>query len=95
MELPSFNAALLPNSDRGVKILKITKMDDFLKIPENVLIEIAHSAKIISDDVHKMLSNKLRFKNTTVNPSTLQISETEAANFITDLLDNVLLKYDV
>ncbi len=95
MELPSFNDALLHNSGRGVKILKITKMDDFLKIPENVLIEIAHSAKIISDDVHKMLRNKLRFKNTTVNPSILQISEKEAANFISDLLNHVLLKYDV
>lgn len=95
MELPSFNAALLPYSDRGIKILKITKMDDFLRIPENVLIEIAHSAKIISAYDHKMLSSKLRFKNTTVNPSTLQISETEAANFISDLLDHVLLKYDV
>ena len=70
-------------------------MDDFLRIPENVLIEIAYSAKIISAHDHKMLSNKLRFKNTTVNPSKLQISKKETANFITDLLDHILLKYDV
>jgi len=95
VELSSFNAGLLHNSDRRVKILKITKMDDFLKIPEDILIDIAYSVKIISDDVHKMLGKKFEFKNTTVKPSTSQISETAAVNFITDLLDHVLLKYDV
>ncbi len=94
-ELADFNTALGKNTDKRIKISAITKFDDFSEIPENKLIEFARSANIITNDVRKILESKLGTRNTSAHPSSVKISEVKATDFISDLVENVILKYTV
>ena len=92
-EIPAFNAALAANTDKRVKVSSISKMDDFSEIPEGKLIEFLRSAKIISNDVRKILEGKLGVRNSAAHPSTVVIAEVKATDFILDLVENVVAKY--
>lgn len=92
-ELADFNSVLGKNTDKRIKISAITKFDDFSEIPENKLIEFAKSANIITNDVRKILDSKLGTRNTSAHPSSVKISEVKATDFISDLVENVILKY--
>lgn len=94
-ELPAFNAILSKNTDKRIKILSVTKKDDFSEIPEGKLIEFCKSANIITGDVRKVLDIKLGIRNTYAHPSSLKLSETKAVEFIEDLVNNIILKYTV
>lgn len=94
-ELSAFNSVLLKNTDKRVKIKKIINVDDFSEIPEVKFIEFARSAKIISNDVRKILDTKLGVRNTSAHPSAVTISEVKATDFIIDLVNNVILKYKI
>ncbi len=92
-EIISFNSALQKNTDKRIKISKITKIDEFSEIPEEKFIELARAANIISKDVRKILDTKLGIRNSSAHPSAIKISEVKATDFIIDLVDNVILKY--
>jgi hypothetical protein len=92
-KLHEFNTALKSNTDKRVKISKVNHLDDFAEIPESKFIEFARSAKIISNDVRKILDIKLGIRNTSAHPSGVTISDVKATDFITDLVQNVILKY--
>lgn len=92
-ELLAFNAVLVKNTDKRIKISSVSKFDDFSEIPEGKLIEFARSANIISNDVRKILDTKLGIRNTSAHPSAINISEVKATDFINDLVENVILKY--
>lgn len=92
-ELSSFNIVLAKNTDKRIKISKISKIDDFSEIPENKFIEFARSAKIISKDIRKILDTKLGIRNTSAHPSAVKISEVKATDFIIDLVENIIIKY--
>jgi len=91
-KLKEFNLALSRRSDKYNKIEIFTK-DDFSDIKESVFIEISRSAKIISNDVRKILIEKLDIRNTAAHPSTVNIHDFKVINFIEDLVDNVIVKY--
>lgn len=92
-ERAAFNVVLLKNTDKRIKISEITKYDDFSEIPEGKFIEFCRSAKIISNDVRKILDQKLGTRNTAAHPASVSISDVKTADFIIDLVENVLLKY--
>ena len=94
-ELSAFNSILSKNTDKRIKISKITKLDDFSEIPEGKFIELCKSAKIISNDVRKILDTKLGIRNTSSHPSGVTLSEVKATDFIIDLVENVILKYKI
>lgn len=87
----SFNTALT----NANKKIKINKKDDFGELKEKDFIEICRTAKIITNDVRKILDEKLGIRNTCAHPSSVEIHETKVVNFIEDLLDNVILKYSI
>lgn len=89
--LTDFNATLAKNPDKKVK--KIVNYDDFSDLPENKLIELARSAGVISNDVRKLLDEKLGTRNSAAHPSGIKISGHKATEFAIDVIDNVLLKY--
>jgi hypothetical protein len=62
---------------------------------ESKLIEIARGSKIISNDVRKILDTKLGIRNSSAHPTSISISEVKATDFIIDLVDNVITKYEV
>ena len=90
-KLNEFNDAFAKNPDR--KMNKIVNYDDFSEIKESKFIELAKSAGIISNDVRKLLDEKLGIRNSAAHPSSIMFSGHKATEFILDLIDNVLLKY--
>lgn len=93
-KLPEFNNALHRRRDRYSN-LTITNKDDFSDIKESVFIETCRSARIISNDVRKILDEKLGIRNTFAHPSGVEVHPTKVVNFVEDLVDNVILKYRI
>ena len=94
-KLCEFNAALAKNTDKRVKITKISNCDDFGEIPESKFIEFCRSAKVISNDVRKILDQKLGIRNSSAHPSGVQIHRSKVIDFVEDLVSNVVLKYSI
>lgn len=92
-KLGDFNAALA--KDKGVKIDTITQRDDFTEIKETKFIEICRAAGIISNDVRKILDQKLGTRNSCAHPSGVTVNKSKAIDFIEDLVDNVILKFAI
>lgn len=92
--LTAFNVALSNNKDKRIKITSVKKVDDFSEIPESKFIELTRTAQIISNDVRKILDAKLGIRNSSAHPSAISISEVKATDFVMDLVDNVILKYE-
>jgi hypothetical protein len=90
--LAAFNSALGKRSDRASKIT-ISARDDFGELKESVFIETCKSAGIITQDVRKILDEKLGFRNSCAHPSSIQIGDSKVVSFIEDIVDNVFAKY--
>jgi hypothetical protein len=93
-KLNEFKSALAKRTDKFGK-LTIRTYDDLTEIPEAVFIEVCRSAKIISNDVRKILDEKLGIRNTCAHPSSVEVHGTKVVNFIEDLVDNVITKYKI
>lgn len=89
--LTEFNTALTTHSDKKMK--QIISYDDFSNLKESRFIELAKSAGVISNDVRKILDEKLGIRNSAGHPSGVKISGHKATEFMIDLIENVLLKY--
>ena len=90
-KLSDFNAALAKSPDKRVK--KITKYDEFSDLKESKVIELMRSAGIISNDVRKILDEKLGIRNTAGHPSGVVVGGHKTTEFILDLVNNVVTKY--
>ena len=90
-ELTKFNHALTKNQDKRVK--KISKIDDFSDLSESKFIALARSANAISNDVRKILDEKLGIRNSAAHPSKITFTEHKTTEFVLDMINNVLLKY--
>jgi hypothetical protein len=60
-KLNEFNSAL--SRQQGLRINRITSIDDFTELNEAKFIEICRSATIITHDIRKILDEKLGFRN--------------------------------
>ncbi len=88
-----FNSAL--SKDKGVKIDTVSRWDDFSEIKETKFIELCRAAGIVSNDVRKILDQKLGTRNSCAHPSGLTVNKSKVIDFIEDLVDNVILKFPV
>jgi hypothetical protein len=92
-KLSDFNVEL---AKKNWKITSITAKDDFAEIrKEKDFIEICRAANVFNNDVRKILDEKLGIRNTAGHPSTVTVHGTKAANFIEDLVENVVLKFTI
>ena len=89
--LTEFNTALSAHSDKRMK--PIIAYDDFSDLKESRIIELMRSANIISNDVRKILDEKLGIRNSAGHPSAISFSTHKTTEFALDLIENVLLKY--
>lgn len=94
-KLAEFNAVLSVNTDKRIKVKQISSIDDFTEIPEGKFIEFCRTSKIITNDVRKILDEKLGTRNSSAHPSGISVSEVKATEFIQDLVQNVVLKYKI
>lgn len=93
-KLADFNGALKKRGDKYSLMIIGTK-DDFTDIRELTFIEICRSARIISNDVRKILDEKLGIRNTCAHPSGVEVHPSKVVNFIEDLVENIILKYPI
>lgn len=93
--LLAFNTVLAANTDKSVKVKVVTQRDDFTEMKESKFIEFCRTAKIISNDVRKILEQKLETRNSSAHPSGVTIGKTKVIDFVEDLVENVVLKYRV
>jgi len=94
-KLNEFNAALAKNTDKSVKVKIVTQRDDFTEMKESKFIEFCRAAKIISNDVRKILEQKLDTRNSCAHPSGVTINKTKVIDYVEDVVENVVLKYRV
>lgn len=92
-KLSDFNAAL--SKDKGVKLTSVSQRDDFTEIKETKFIELCRAAGIISNDVRKILDQKLGTRNSCAHPSGVIVNKSKVIDFVEDLVDNVILKFPV
>ena len=91
-KLAEFNAALA--KDKGVKLSAVGQRDDFTEMKESKFIEICRAAKIISNDVRKILDTSLGVRNSCAHPSGITVTNVKVIAFVEDLVENVVLKYE-
>jgi hypothetical protein len=89
--LKEFNLALASHSDKKMK--EILSYDDFSELKEVRIIELMRSANIITNDVRKILDEKLGIRNSAGHPSSIAFSGHKTTEFALDLIQNILLKY--
>lgn len=94
-KIAEFNASLAQNSDRRVKVSTINQRDDFCDIPEKKFIEFCRVAKIISNDVRKILDQKLEIRNSCAHPSGVKIKQSKVIEFVEDIVENVIIKFEL
>lgn len=90
-QLAPFNAAISRDSDKKLKPIK--KIDDLGEMREGKFIELLRAAGIITDDIRRILVEKLGTRNSAAHPSKTHLKESKAVEFGHDLLDNVILKF--
>lgn len=93
-KLADFNTALGNRTDKVSK-LTVNGRDDFAEIKESIFIEVCRSGKIVTNDVRKILDEKLGTRNSCAHPSSIQVSDSKVVDFIEDLVDNVIAKYEI
>ena len=90
--LAAFNARIAARYPKKVGMV-IASKDDFAdNLKESEMVAICKSAGIISDNVNKILEEKLTRRNMAAHPSTVAVTQMQAEDFITDLINNVVLK---
>lgn len=92
-KLQEFNAVLMLNTDKSLKVKIIIEKNDFTEIKESKFIELCRSANIISNDTRKILDQKLGTRNSCAHPSGLIIKNSKVIDFVEDMVENVILKY--
>lgn len=91
--LTPFNAELAKINDKRVKVSIIAARDDFGEIPEGKFIELLRASGVISNDVRKILDQKLGVRNSSAHPSGVLIKGSKVIDFVEDLVENVVIKY--
>jgi hypothetical protein len=92
-KLADFNTEL---AKKFPKISPIKTKDDFSEIKkEKDFIELCRAANVFNNDVRKILDERLGNRNTAGHPSTVTVHSGKAANFIEDLVENVILKFPI
>jgi hypothetical protein len=82
----------LPKTCPTAKVKSIKTKDDFSHIKESEVLQVCKSANIITGNLHKILVEKLGRRNTAAHPSSVVITQLQAEDFISDLVNNVVLK---
>lgn len=92
-KLKEFNTALA--ASKGIKINIVVVRDDFMEIKEVKFIELCRAAKIITNDVRKILDVNLGIRNSCAHPSSVKVRSAKVISVVEDLVENVVLKYPV
>jgi hypothetical protein len=90
--LPAFNAQFPKVSPKKRLPAGVARVEDFDEFKESEVLEICRGANIINGNVFKILDEKLARRNIAAHPSTVVITQLQAEDFISDLVNNVVLR---
>lgn len=93
-KLAEFNAAV-PAKYSKKKFDPVTRHEDFADWKESEVVEIANTADIIGKNVYQVLNEKLKKRNLAAHPSGLTFGQLQAEEYISDLIQNAVLKIKV
>lgn len=65
--------------------------DDFDELKESQLIDACRTSRLLNKNVVEILESKLKRRNTVAHPSTIVVTQAQADDTITDLVNNVVL----
>lgn len=88
--LSAFNAAIIKRYPKSN--VQIVCHDDFSQLKEFEFIEVCSTANLMPKNVIEILRDKLKRRNAAAHPSSVTILEPQAADTITDLVNNVVLR---
>src|SRR5579883_2870513 len=67
-------------------------VEDFNEFKESEFLEICRGSNIIDGNMYKILDEKLGKRNMAAHPSTVAITQLQAEEFISDLVNNIVLR---
>jgi hypothetical protein len=90
--LAAFNARIASNYQKKAGVVIKTKEDFSDHFKESEVIEISKSAGFLHDNIKKIMNDKLTKRNMAAHPSLVEITQYQAEDVISDLVNNVILK---
>ena len=90
--LGAFNARISAVFQKKNGVTIVTKQDFTNYFKESEVIDIAKSAGFLHDNMKKILIEKLAKRNMAAHPSLVDITQFQAADVISDLVNNIILK---
>jgi len=91
--LASFNANIVVQCPQHKK-LTIAAVSDFEDLKESEVVKIAAAANVITKNLKKLLEERLTRRNLAAHPTDLEMTQLQAEDVITDLVNNVVLALD-
>jgi hypothetical protein len=88
--LVNFNAALAAKFPKKAPA-SVCRMEDFEELKEAEIIEICRTAKLCSKNIIEILREKLKRRNIAAHPSQVVLTQHQADDAISDLVNNVML----
>ena len=90
--LAAFNARIAVNYPKKAGMVIKNKEDFSDHLKESEVIEISKSAGFLHDNIKKIMNDKLTKRNLAAHPSLVEITQYQAEDVISDLVNNVILK---
>jgi hypothetical protein len=90
-KLVEFNTTL-PVRFAKADITKVSTRDDFTQLKEWQVLEVCRTADIIPPNVYKIMKEKLDKRNLAAHPSGIVFNQLQAEEYISDLIQNAVLK---
>lgn len=91
--LDKFNAAVPKRFPK--KQATINARDDFEEFKESEVIAVCRTARLLGKNVVEILESKLKRRNTVAHPSSVVVTQAQADDAITDLVNNVVLSLEL
>ena len=89
--LAAFNARIAVNYPKKAGMVIKNKEDFSDHLKESEVIEISKSAGFLHDNIKKIMNDKLTKRNLAAHPSLVEITQYQAEDVISDLVNNVIL----
>jgi hypothetical protein len=90
--LAAFNAAIVRRYPKRTGVVMGKKEDFNEEFKESEVIEVCSTAGVVLDNTKKILNEKLTKRNMAAHPSVVEITQFQAQDVISDLVNNVILK---
>jgi hypothetical protein len=88
--LEAFNAAIHKRYPKRESLI-VVNHDHFDDLKESEVIEVCQTAALISKNTTEILREKLKRRNIAAHPSRVVVTQSQADDVVTDLVNNVLL----